>query len=158
MLRAGENAMPKAVTTIRELRPSDRQRWDVLWGGYLIFYEQSLSAEVTELTWRRLIDPGSDLHGLVALDGENVVGFTHYLFHDSTWSINGYCYLEDLFVDPTIRGKGAGRALIEGVYRKADERGLDRVYWMTRNDNAQARVLYDQLARLTPFVQYARDR
>jgi hypothetical protein len=47
---------------------------------------------------------------------------------------------------------------MEAACRKADERGVDRVYWVTRNDNVPGRKLYDQLARLTPFVQYARDR
>ena len=34
-----------------------------------------------------------------------------------------YCYLEDLFVDPARRKTGAGRALIEAIYREADARG-----------------------------------
>jgi GNAT superfamily N-acetyltransferase len=150
--------MPSNTTTVRELRAADRPRWDVLWSGYLDFYEHRLPSEITDLTWRRLIDPNFALHGLVALDSESVIGFVHYHFHISTWSTTGYCYLEDLYVDPAIRGKGAGRALIKAVYRKADERGADRVYWMTQSDNEQARKLYDNVARLTPFVQYARDR
>jgi hypothetical protein len=42
------------------------------------------------------------------------------------------------------------------VYRIADERGAERVYWHTQDSNAQAQVLYRQLAELTPFVQYQR--
>ena len=52
---------------------------------------------------------------------------------------------------------GAGRALIEAVYRASDERGADRVYWATQSMRTpQARTLYDKLATLTPFVQYRR--
>ena len=149
--------MRSIATRVRELRASDKLRWDLLWAGYLQFYQHELAAEITELTWRRLIDPGFDLHGLVALDGEQVIGLMHYHFHISTWSATSYCYLEDLFVDPVARGKGAGRALIEAVYRAADVRKAERVYWATQSNNAQARKLYDQLARLTPFVQYCRD-
>lgn len=143
---------------VRELRASDRPRWDVLWAGYLEFYQHQLPAEITEVTWQRLIDPAFPLHGLVALDGDNVIGFLHFHFHLSTWAVNGYCYLEDLFVDPSVRGKGVGRALFEAAFRAADARNVARVYWATQSNNVTARKLYDKIARLTPFVQYARDR
>jgi GNAT superfamily N-acetyltransferase len=150
--------MPPSATTVRALHADDRSRWNVLWDGYLKFYQHQLAPEITELTWQRLVDPAFPLHGLVALDGAQVIGFVHYHFHISTWSVSGYCYLEDLFVDPAVRGKGAGRALIEAVYADADARGAERVYWATQSFNTTARRLYDRLARLTPFVQYARDR
>ena len=69
-----------------------------------------------------------------------------------TW----YCYLEDLFVDPSHRGKGAGRALIEAVYREADAHQCTRTYWVTEETNATARALYDRMATKTSFVQYRR--
>jgi len=145
------------TATIRELQPSDRDRWNELWAGYLEFYKHPLAQDITEATWQRLIDPQQQPYGLIALDANNrVVGFVHYHFHLSTWSLNGYCYLEDLFVDPTARGLGAGRALIEGVYRAADAREVTRVYWHTETDNARAQALYNQVATLAPFVQYRR--
>lgn len=143
--------------TVRTLCAADRERWDELWNGYLEYYRHSLPPEITEHTWRRLLDPEGELYGLVALDARaHVIGIVHYLFHPSTWSVNGYCYLEDLFVDPAARGLGAGRALIEAVFRAADARGASRVYWNTEHDNTRARALYDGLATLTPFVQYRR--
>lgn len=141
---------------VRELLAGDHAVWEVLWAGYLAFYEHDLPRGITDLTWSRLTDPADQPYGLVAVDDKEVVGFVHYHFHLSTWSTSGYCYLEDLFVDDAVRGKGAGRALIEAVYRKADERGVSRVYWHTQETNAQARVLYDKVAELTPFVQYRR--
>jgi GNAT superfamily N-acetyltransferase len=141
---------------VRALEPSDRAQWDVLWAGYLEFYEHDLPREITDLLWRRLMDPADQPHGLVAVDGDQVAGFVHYHFHLSTWSVAGYCYLEDLFVARAARGKGAGRALIEAVYRAADERGATRVYWHTQDKNTHARALYDKVAELSPFVQYRR--
>jgi len=44
-----------------------------------------------------------------------LIGFAHYLLHRSTWAQVCYCYLEDLFVEPSARGSGAGRALIAAV-------------------------------------------
>ncbi|MEO1137500.1 MAG: GNAT family N-acetyltransferase, partial [Pseudomonadota bacterium] len=52
------------------------------------------------------------------------------------------------------RGAGAGRALIEAVYREAEERGCAQVYWLTHETNEQARILYDKLASRTGFVHY----
>jgi GNAT superfamily N-acetyltransferase len=148
--------MTASKVAIRELQASDRAAWDVLWAGYLSYYECDLAPEITEVLWRRLMDPADQPYGLVAVDGAEIVGFVHYHFHLSTWSVAGYCYLEDLFVSPASRGKGAGRALIEAVYRAADERGATRVYWHTQNSNTQARALYDKVAELSPFVQYRR--
>jgi GNAT superfamily N-acetyltransferase len=143
------------MVTIRELRGSDKPSWDELWAGYLEFYRVSdLPPRITELTWRRLLDPAAQPYGLVALDDGRIIGFVHYHFHLSTWSATDYCYLEDLFVDPTARGQGAGRALIEAVYAAAKARGSTRVYWHTQEFNTQARRLYDQVAQLAPFVQY----
>lgn len=140
----------------RPLRADDRPRWDELWPQYLAFYEQQLPQSTTELTWRRLME-GRELWGFAGLDDEDrMVGFVHYHFHISTWSPTCYCYLEDLFVDPASRGRHVGRALIEAVYRAADERGATRVYWQTENTNARAQILYNQVGYLTPFLQFRR--
>ena len=149
--------MTSARIAIRGLEASDRAQWDRLWAGYLEFYEEDLPRAVTDLLWRRLMDPAEQPYGLVALDGQDILGFVHYHFHLSTWSVNGYCYLEDLFVSPAARGKGAGRALIEAVYHAASERRCDRVYWATQATNETARALYDKVAELSPFVQYRRE-
>ena len=146
----------EARAAVRALQPADRERWNELWCGYLEFYRHELPADLTELTWRRLLDPAHPFQGLVALADERVVGIVHFHVHGSTWARVGYCYLEDLFVDPACRGLGAGRALIEGVYRTADQQGIERVYWHTQNSNDPAQTLYRQVAELTPFVQYRR--
>ena len=81
-------------------------------------------------------------------------GIVHYLFHRSFWTTADYCYLQDLFVAENARGSGFGRALIESVADKALEAGACRVYWLTREDNHDARVLYDKVASRTGFIQY----
>lgn len=105
-----------------------------------------------------MVDPNDQPFGFVAEDGGRLVGFVHFHFHLSTWSVAGYCYLEDLFVDPGYRGNGAGRALIESVYEAADRRGVTRVYWHTETTNARAQALYDKVATLAPFIQYRHEK
>jgi GNAT superfamily N-acetyltransferase len=137
---------------IGPLRPGDRAAWDVLVRGYKAFYQESEPDEAYEQTWQRLA-AGTELHGLGArLDGR-LVGIAHYFFHPSVWSGEA-CYLQDLFTAEAARGRGAARALIEGVAAAARDRGADRFYWHTQESNARARVLYDKVARFTGFIRY----
>jgi GNAT superfamily N-acetyltransferase len=143
---------------IRRLEARDKPRWLALFKGYIAFYKATVADEVIEQTWQRLIAGAADFHiAFVAVDvADKPVGLAHVLFHRSTWSPTSYCYLEDLFVEPTLRAKGVGRALIEAVYAEADARKCTRTYWMTQEFNYRARGLYDQMATKSPFVQYRR--
>jgi GNAT superfamily N-acetyltransferase len=139
---------------IRELKETDKDRWLELWAGYLEFYKSNLSPEQTEFTWKRLINNEQKMYGFVAENESGVIGFTHCLFRPSTWTETDYCYLEDLFVDPSIRGRGVGRALINRVVELAKEKNSKRVYWTTQEFNKTARVLYDSITSVSEFVQY----
>ena len=97
------------------------------------------------------------MHALVAeLDG-CLVGLTHYLFHRSTTLLAPICYLQDLFTVPERRRTGVGRALIEAVYRRAEQAGSARVYWQTHETNLLARRLYDQVAERSGFIVYRKN-
>lgn len=143
------------MTMIRKLEASDEAAWRGLWRGYLEFYKSSLDEETTAATFRRLIEDAR-FFAFVAEDGGALTGLVHCVIHPATWSRKDYCYLEDLFVAPSERGRGTGRALIEAVYEEAKARRLDRVYWLTHETNAVARSLYDKLASYDGFVQYRR--
>jgi GNAT superfamily N-acetyltransferase len=134
------------------LRPDDRVAWEVLARGYKAFYRDPMPDEAYEATWRQLA-AGTGFYGLGALLDGQLAGIAHYLFHPAFWSGEA-CYLQDLFVDEAVRGRGVARALIERVAGAARDRGADRFYWHTREDNAQARVLYDKVARFTGFIRY----
>jgi GNAT superfamily N-acetyltransferase len=140
--------------TIRAIEEKDKSQWLKLWAGYLEFYKSTISPEQTELTWKRLINNELKMFGFVAESEEGVIGFTHCLFRPSTWTETDYCYLEDLFVDPNIRGKGVGRALMEKVVEFAKQKESKRVYWTTQEFNKTARVLYDSITNVSEFVQY----
>jgi GNAT superfamily N-acetyltransferase len=139
---------------IRSIEEKDKNQWLKLWSGYLEFYKSTISPEQTELTWKRLINNEMKMFGFVAEEENGVIGFTHCLFRPSTWTETDYCYLEDLFVDPNIRGKGIGRALISKVIELAKEKKSKRVYWTTQEFNETARVLYESITPVSEFVQY----
>ncbi|MEO7548500.1 MAG: GNAT family N-acetyltransferase, partial [Ramlibacter sp.] len=64
------------------------------------------------------------------------------------------CYLEDLYVLPSARGHGIGKGLIEWLRNAMRAEGWARVYWVTRQDNANARRLYDQFTQADGYVRY----
>lgn len=145
-----------AKARTRRLEPRDKPHWLALFRGYIDFYGAAVPDETIELTFARLIE-ARDLAGIVAVDAQDMpTGLAHLLFHRSTWSATCYCYLEDLYVEPKVRGAGVGRALIEAAGRQADARGASRFYWVTQESNVTARRLYDTVATLAPFVQYRR--
>jgi GNAT superfamily N-acetyltransferase len=140
---------------IRPFQQGDHAEWRKLWTAYLDFYETKLPDEVYETSWKRLFSEGEfEPRGFLALLDGRPVGLVHYLFHRSTWSVEGNCYLQDLYTAAEARGKGAGAALIASVKQAAAERGVANVYWMTHETNTTARALYDRVARRTGFIEY----
>lgn len=142
---------------VRPLQPEDKPQWRMLWRDYLAFYETTLPDEMFELQFERLLsDNPHDFHGLVAEVDGNVAGLTHFVFHRHGWKVEDVCYLQDLYANPDVRGKGVGRALIEAVYQAADAAGAPSVYWNTQDFNHTARQLYDRIGVKTPFIKYTR--
>jgi len=144
--------------SIRFVTRQDYDRWLPLWDGYNAFYGRSgstaLPHDITEMTWARFFDAYEPVHALVAERGGELLGLTHYLFHRSTTAIAPNCYLQDLFTVEAARGKGVGRALINGVYERARLAGSPRVYWQTHQTNLTAMQLYDKVAEHSGFVIY----
>ena len=143
--------------TVRPLRRDDKEAWSRLWTAYLAFYETSRPQDIHDTYFERLLgDDPQDYNGLLAEVNGVPVGLTHYLFHRHGWSVENVCYLQDLFADPEVRGKGVGRALIEAVYAAADAAGAPNVYWLTQDFNTTARQLYDRIGVKSPFIKYNR--
>lgn len=143
------------MTTITSITTEDRTEWLALWNGYLSFYESELDEEITEATFERLVDGHSGIHGALARDENGAaVGIVHWLTHPATWTTTDYCYLEDLFVAPDVRGGGVGRALIAHVRGWAEQHGSAKVYWLTAESNTTARGLYDHVASRSGMIHY----
>lgn len=140
-----------SVSTAEE---RDYDQWLAYWKSYQEFYKVQLSDKVTEATWNRFFDSKIPMYCAVARENEKILGFVHFVFHDSTWGENSYCYLEDLFVDPTVRGKSVGKKLIEYVKERAQEMNCDRLYWHTQETNKTAQRLYDWVAEKPGVIEY----
>jgi GNAT superfamily N-acetyltransferase len=139
---------------IRSALPADEEVWQSLWRGYCSFYDMRMADEVTRRTWTRILDPDSAIMCIVAeVDGQ-VYGFAHCVVHENTWETQPVCYLQDLYVLPSARGKGIGSALLDWLRNAMRAEGWSRLYWLTREGNVTARRLYDGFAQVDDFVRY----
>lgn len=94
---------------------------------------------------RTLFGANPKVFGLICLDGDTPVGFAVYFFNYSTWQGQHGLYLEDLYVSPEQRGKGAGKALLQHLARIAVEQDCGRFEWSVLDWNAPSIAFYDSL-------------
>src|SRR5687768_13901536 len=104
---------------VRPVAAADFDQWMPLWQGYNTFYQRTLPADITRMTWARFFDAYEPVHALVADKNGQLLGLVHYIFHRNTAMLGPVCYLQDLFTAPAARASGIGRALIEAVYERA---------------------------------------
>jgi GNAT superfamily N-acetyltransferase len=140
---------------IGPLTPADRARWEVLFRGYIDFYERTIPDERYEQAWDEL-QSERRMHARGARRDGQLVGIAHFFIHANT-SGPDVCYLQDLFTAPESRGHGAATALIEAITDWARERGCMRLYWTTHESNATARRVYDRVATNRGFIRYELD-
>ena len=144
---------------VRPAEAADESGWRRLWRGYCDFYEITISEDVTDATWRRIMDGRAAIHAVVAESVSKarepqLIGFGNYVLHPYTWGNGLMCYLEDLFVDEHARRAGVGRAIIETLIQMAHDNGWARVYWHTHEANEVARSMYEKVTPTDPFVRY----
>ena len=140
---------------MRAVRASDGERWRELYSGYAAFYKLEQTEEMLSRVWEWLLDPEHQLEGLVAIDGSGEAqGLAHYRDcpRPSSASISGF--LDDLFVDPAMRGSGAADALIQELKRIGGRRGWSVIRWITADDNYRARGKYDRYATRSSWITY----
>ncbi|MFE3036210.1 GNAT family N-acetyltransferase [Streptomyces canus] len=111
-------------------------------------YEEALAeAKATEEQLHKaLFGPHPAAYAHVATDStDTVVGYAIWFLNYSTWRGVHGIYLEDLYVRPTARGSGHGKALLTGLARICVERGYQRLEWSVLNWNTPAIDFYKSL-------------
>ena len=142
---------------VRRVEPGDRAGWDRLYAGYAAFYEVEQTDAMRDRVWGWLHDPDHEVTGFVAEEGEALVGLAHVRPYARPLAAGVGGFLDDLFVAPEARGRGAAEALIRAAAEHGRGLGWSRLRWITAQDNARARKLYDRLAVATPWVTYDLD-
>lgn len=91
------------------------------------------------------------IEALLAIEGDNAVGFALFFHNYSTFLARRGLYLEDLFVVPAARGRGIGKALIRHCSQIAVQRGCGRFEWAVLDWNQPAIDFYRSIgATLLP--------
>jgi len=110
----------------------------------LAAYERALEAvTATEVDLERDgFGPNPIYFCLMAEHDGKAAGFALYFFNYSTWLGRPGIYLEDLFVEPELRGLGIGKALLERVAAIAVEKGCQRFEWAVLDWNTPAIEFY----------------
>lgn len=144
------------MTNVRAAIESDRAAFDEMW-------EDFVSAKPSEpgdrgmaaTNWARVMDSGHPLRCIVALDAAGAPqGFTLFVQLPFTWSAGDVCYLEDIYVRPTSRGKGHAKAMIEHLKEIGSKGGWYKIFWMTEADNHAAQSLYEKVAVRMDYLRY----
>ena len=132
--------------TIRETQPSDVP---AILGMIreLAEYERLLHMVVAteESLQRSLFGSQPYAEALLAEVGGEAVGFALYFHNFSTFLGKPGLYLEDLFVKPSFRGRGIGKALLSRVARIAVERDCGRMEWSVLDWNEPSIRFYESL-------------
>jgi GNAT superfamily N-acetyltransferase len=138
--------MARARLAIRRGRPRDLPVILALIRG-LAEYERL--AHQVEATPARLKRHGFGrrpyFETLICRRGRRPVGFALFFFTYSTFLARPTLYLEDLFVLPEERGKGAGKALLRALARIAVARGCGRMEWAVLDWNTPSIRFYKRL-------------
>lgn len=130
-----------------------RADWDRLYADYAAFYKVEQTAEMRDRVWN-WIGEGRFIC-LMALNTEGrPVGIAHIREFLRPLSATVAGYLDDLFVDPSLRGSGVVDELFAAAKALGRERNWSVIRWITREDNYRARSVYDRLATRTNWVTY----
>lgn len=139
---------PIAAEEFEELLP--------LIAAYQRFYEaEEIDEERNRSFFRRFLAPSEDGLLIGARSDGRLIGYACLYWHFSSLEACESVLMNDLYVDETVRGQGAGRALIEASAEVARERGVPFVEWSTAPDNHTAQRLYDSLgAERSEWLSY----
>ena len=127
---AAEADVPVLLELVRELAAYERE-------------PDAVRATQDDLHRALFVDRACSAH--VAEQDGQVVGFALWYPTFSTWTGSQGLWLEDLFVRPSARGSGLGRALLQALAGVCLERGWQRFEWWVLDWNSPAIGFYRAL-------------
>ena len=142
---------------IRNIEIKDKEQWKKLYHGYADFYQVTISEQILETIWDWLHDTNHDLNALVYEIDNSIVALAHYRRMPSPLRGKYIGFLDDLYVEPQFRGKKIGEKIIKKLNEISKERNWGLIRWITRNDNHNAKSLYDKVAKKSTWEVYELD-
>jgi len=139
---------------IRPLIEDDYIKWLEVYRYYAEHYEVSLTDVGIKTTWSWLMDVKHPLTGILSEIDESIIGLAHYRAMPSPLRGENIGFLDDLIVNPSSRGSGAARLLLDELKTIGQREKWAVFRWITRDDNYRARSLYDKVAAKTDWNVY----
>lgn len=145
--------------TIAAVTAADLDDLAPLLRGYCDFYRVEPTDEALRALSQALLDhPNEGVQLIARDDAETPVGFATIYWTWQTLHAARVGVLNDLYVAPTVRGGGVGRALIERCLQLCRDRDVAKLVWETAPDNVVAQRLYDSLgAEKSSWLSYELD-
>lgn len=126
---------------LRIARPADAAIFAGLLHAFNVEFDEPTPDAGTIAAWAAPLLANGEVTVLFAGDGPD--GFAQLRFRPSLYTGALDAHLEELYVVPERRGRGLGRALLEGAMEIARERGAARIDLGTSEDDVAARALYE---------------
>lgn len=140
---------------VMPVKPEHRAEWERLFAGYAAFYKVDQTPQMRETVWQWIFDREHVVKGLVAVDATGKpVGLAHYRAMPRPLRAVTGGFLDDLFVEPSLRGSGVVQALMNALADIGRAQGWATIRWLTAEDNYRARGFYDRIAARTAFLTY----
>ncbi|HUR68249.1 MAG TPA: GNAT family N-acetyltransferase [Candidatus Thermoplasmatota archaeon] len=96
--------------------------------------------------YARLVrDLGQRFDVFVAMDGPKAVAYAMFYETYSSFAAKPRLWLEDMYVTPSHRKHGIGKALMQEVAKEALKRGCAKATWVVLDWNTEAMKMYDRL-------------
>ena len=142
---------------IRPVEATDEVQWSALYVGYREFYKLPADPSKVSTVFNWLLTSAHGMSGIVAVPSTSpstLLGLANFrpFARPSTATVG--LYLDDLFISRDARGLGVASKLLDAVAQEAGKQGASLVRWITAEDNADARKVYDKLAKKTRWVTY----
>ena len=132
--------------SIRAAQPSDSEQI-LKFVTELATFEKAadeVEASVADIE-RTLFGDSATSHCILCEQDNQPVGFAVYFYNYSTWQGRNGLYLEDLYITPEFRGKGAGTEVLKYLARHAIANNCGRFEWSVLDWNQPAIDFYESL-------------
>jgi GNAT superfamily N-acetyltransferase len=128
---ATERDVPLILSFIKELAEYERLSHKVV--------------ATEQLLWASLFGERPAAEVVMGDYGDEPAGFALFFHNFSTFLGRPGIYLEDLYVTPSLRGRGVGRAMLAYLAKLAKKRDCGRLEWSVLDWNAPAIKLYKSI-------------
>lgn len=127
---------------IRAATPDDAAAVLALVTALAVYEKEADKVKMTADGARAALAAGH-LNALLGFQGDRPVAMALYYFNFSSWTGKRGLFLEDLFVDPDLRGQGIGLDLLKRLARLAVSMDCGRMEWNVLDWNTPAKGFYE---------------